>query len=427
MASRREFLKSFSISALSLPVLDQWNIEKTKVAEMEFPAPDDPAFWKKIRRLFPMPMDEAFFNTGTLGASPTVVIETVTEHMRRVAAAICEWDYKGDDWISGYQAYRDIREKVAGLIHARTDEVALTENATMAMNFIANGMDLRAGDEVLTTDQEHSGGKSGWQLKQKRWGTVYREVVLPKPARTPDEVVVLFQEAITPRTKVITFSHILSPNGTILPVEEICAEASRRGIFTVIDGAQAVGQIKLDVLDMGCDAYYGSLHKWLLAPPGTGFLYVKKGRAKDIWTSLAGAQWDNHEDEGFRFTQRGTGSLSLLMGLNAALDFHEAVGPDRVYARIKSLGDYLRDGLKKIDRVEIYTSLHPVMCAGITSYNIVGLEPGQLMDELWKRRKIRIRGVRQCTHIYNSEEEIDATLEVVRDLARSRAHKPGCP
>jgi isopenicillin-N epimerase len=419
MASRRDFLKAFSLSALSLPAFGQWDFKKTKVTGMELPAPDDPAFWKRVRRLFPIPEDEVFFNTGTLGASPTVVVETAAEHLRKVASAICQWDYKGDDWISGYQAYRDMREKVAGLIHARTDEVALTENATMAMNFVANGLDLRAGDEVLTTDQEHSGGKSGWQLKQKRWGTVYREVVLPKPATNPDEVVALFQKAMTPRTKVITLSHILSPNGTILPVKEICTEASRRGIFTVIDGAQAVGHINLDVLDLDCDAYYGSLHKWLLAPPGTGFLYIKSERAKDIWTTLAGGQWDNHEDEGFRFTQRGTGSLSLLMGLNAALDFHQAIGPGRVYARIKSLGDYLREGLKGVEGVEIYTSTHPAMCAGITSYNIAGLEPGKVMDELWTRKKIRIRGVRQCTHIYNSPEEIDATLEVVREMARS--------
>jgi isopenicillin-N epimerase len=419
MASRRDFLKAFSISALSLPAFDQWDFQRTKVAEMEFPRPDVPGFWKKIRRFFPIPEDEAFFNTGTLGASPSVVVEAAAEHLRKVATAICDWDYRNDDWISGYQAFRDIREKIAGLIHARTDEVALTENATMAMNFVANGLDLRAGDEVLTTDQEHSGGKSGWQLKQKRWGTAYREVVLPKPVRTPDEVVSLFQEAITPRTKVITLSHILSPNGTILPVKEICAEGSKRDIFTVIDGAQAIGQIGLDVLDMNCDAYYGSLHKWLLGPPGTGFLYIKSERAKDIWTTLAGGQWDNHEDEGFRFTQRGTGSLSLLMGLNAALDFHQAIGPGRVYARIKSLGDYLREGLKTIKGMEIYTSLHPAMCAGITSYNIAGLEPGTLMDELWTRKRIRIRGVRQCTHIYNSPEEIDATLEVVRDMAGS--------
>jgi isopenicillin-N epimerase len=418
MASRRDFLKVFSLSAFSLPAFGQWELKKTKVAEMKFPAPDDPAFWKKVRRLFPMPEDEAFFNTGTLGASPTVVIETAVEHMRKVASAICEWDYKGDDWISGYQAYRGIREKVARLIHAQTGEVALTENATMAMNFIANGLDLRVGDEVLTTDQEHSGGKSGWQLKQKRWATVYKEVVLPKPAANPEEVVALFREAITPRTKVITLSHILSPNGTILPVKEICAEASRRGIFTVIDGAQAIGHIELDVRDLDCDAYYGSLHKWLLAPPGTGFLYIKSERAKDIWTTLAGGQWDNHEDEGFRFTQRGTGSLSLLMGLNAALDFHQALGPERVYTRIKSLGDYLREGLKGIEEVEIYTSTHPAMCAGITSYNIAGLEPGKLMDELWTRKKIRSRGVRQCTHIYNNPEEIDATLEVVREMAK---------
>jgi selenocysteine lyase/cysteine desulfurase len=108
------------------------------------------------------------------------------------------------------------------------------------------------------------------------------------------------------------------------------------------------------------------------------------------------------------------------MGLAAALDFHQAIGCERVYGRIKFLGDYLREGLKGTEGVEIYTSTHPAMCAGITSYNITGLGPGKLMDELWTRKRIRIRGVRQCTHIYNSPEEIDATLEVVREMARSQ-------
>jgi hypothetical protein len=122
---------------------------------------------------------------------------------------------------------------------------------------------------------------------------------------------------------------------------------------------------------------------------------------------------------GFPVHPEGNGESVTVDGAQRGLDFHEAIGPDRVYARIKSLGDYPRDGLKKIEGVEIYTSLHPATCAGITSYSIIGLEPGKLTDELWRRKKIRTRGVPQCTHIYNSPGEIDTTLEVVRDMARS--------
>lgn len=417
MTTRRDFLKKLTLSAFALPLTGQWDFTKSKLDGMPFPAKDDPAYWKKIRKMFPMPEDSAFFNTGTLGAQPAVVLESTIEHMKKVATDIAEWDYKGDDWISGYQPYTDLRAKIARLINADTEEIALTENATMAMNTIAHGLDLDAGAEVLMTDREHSGGRSGWLVREKRFGIRVTPVPLPDPCRDPGQIIDLFLEAITPRTRVIAISHMITGTGSILPVKEICVEARKRGIFTVLDGAQCVGQILVDVKDIGCDAYFSSLHKWMLAPPGTGFLYVRKERIADIWTTFASGQWDNHEDEGYRLTQRGTGNLSLLVGLNAALDFHFRIGPERVCARIKHLGDYLREGLRQIPKVEIRTSPHPDMCAGITVYNIRGLEPGRIMDELWRRKKIRIRGVRQSTHIYNSPAEIDATLKLVHDMA----------
>jgi selenocysteine lyase/cysteine desulfurase len=219
------------------------------------------------------------------------------------------------------------------------------------------------------------------------------------------------------KVKVIAIPHMLGGNGTILPIKEICAEAKKRGIFSLIDGAQAVGQISVDVKDLGCDAYFSSMHKWLCAPPGNGMLYIRKERIAEIWTTMASGNWDNHKDEGARFTQRGTGNLALLMGLNAALDFHFRIGSERVHQRIKFLGDTLRAGLKDIPNVQIFTPLHPEMSSGITSYSIKGLAEGRLVDELWNRKKIRIRGIRQCTHIYNSPQEIADTLKIVRDLA----------
>jgi isopenicillin-N epimerase len=417
MTSRRDFLKTLTLSAFALPLNRQWDFTKSKVDGMVFPAEDDPSFWKKIRKMFPMTEDAAFFNTGTLGAQPTVVLESTIAHMREVATDIAEWDYKGDDWISGYQPYTDLRAKVGRLINAATEEIALTENATMAMNTISHGLNLEANAEVLMTDCEHSGGRSGWLVREKRFGIKVTPVPLPDPCRNPEQIIDLFLKAITPRTRVIAISHMVTGTGSILPVRQICSEAQKRGIFTVLDGAQCVGQIPVDVKAIGCDAYFSSLHKWMLAPPGTGFLYIRKERIAEIWTTFASGQWDNHEDEGYRLSQRGTGNLSLLVGLNAALDFHLKIGPERIYRRIKFLGDYLRDGLRKIPKVEIQTSPHPDMCAGITVYNIKGCEPGKIMDELWERKKIRIRGVRQSTHIYNSPQEIDDTQEIVSNMA----------
>ena len=139
-------------------------------------------------------------------------------------------------------------------------------------------------------------------------------------------------------------SHMISGSGAILPVKELCAEARKRGIFTVLDGAQTVGHIKIDIKDIDPDCYLGCFHKWMGAPAGTGFMYVRKDKIKDIYTTVASTKWDDHADEGFRFTQRGTGNFPVLKGLEASLDFHNEIGPDRWYSRIKFLGERLRSG-----------------------------------------------------------------------------------
>jgi len=383
----------------------------------------DEKFWQQVRQEFSLDPQMAFFNSGSLGAMPRRVFNRVVEHLRLTSEKIAEWDYYGADWIGGYQAWPEIREKIARLINCEVKEVALTENATAGMNYIANGLDLQPGDEVLGTDQEHPGGESGWKLKAERCSLLYRQLPLGKPIQSPAEVIDLFTRAIGPKTRVIAIPHLVTGSGAILPVKEICAVAARRGLFTVIDGAQTAGQIKVDVEDLGCDAYYGSFHKWLCAPAGNGFLYLKKEKAPLVWTTLASAQWDNHEDDGFRLSQRGTGNLSLLMGLDEALDFHFELGPEKVYARSKSPGDYLRTRLQEVSGIKIFTPLEPSMAAGITVYNIEGLTGNFIQDELWRRARLRPRsmgdvfGVRQSTHIYNSFEEIDRTIACLKDIA----------
>ncbi|MEJ0033431.1 MAG: aminotransferase class V-fold PLP-dependent enzyme [Bacteroidota bacterium] len=178
--------------------------------------------------------------------------------------------------------------------------------------------------------------------------------------------------AITPKTKVIMLSHMISGSGAIVPVKEICGEARSRGIFTLIDGAQTLGHIKVDVRDIGCDAYAGCFHKWMCAPAGTGFLYIRPDKINEIWTTVASGRWDNHDDEGARFTQRGTGNFPVLKGLEASIDFHNQIGPDRVYERIKFLGQRLRTGLRKINKVKIFSPEDESICAGITTYKVEG-------------------------------------------------------
>jgi selenocysteine lyase/cysteine desulfurase len=417
MTLRRNFL-----TALAAPLLARPAAAQNKAAAL--PKPGDPAYWAKVREQFLLARDKVYFNNGTIGAMPKVVFDRTVEHLRKMATDVADWDYKsGQEWIAGYGPMPQIRGKTARLLNAQPNEIALTENVTCAMSYVAAGLSIEPGSEILITDQEHPGGQCPWLNAAKRGRATVQTFHVPKPAESPAQVMDAFRNALTSRTRVLAVSQVITGSGAILPVKQMCAEARERGIFTVIDGAQAVGHIKVDLADMGCDAYVGCFHKWLLAPAGTGFLYVRSGRGREIWTTLASSHWDDHEDDGFRFTQRGTGSLSLLMGLDAAIDFHLELGPERVYERVKFLGDYLRDGLRKIPGSRIYSPSDNAMCAGITVYGVNGVTGQRLQDEMWARGKLRPRasgeiGVRHSTHIFNSPQEIDKALGVVRALAR---------
>jgi len=429
MSDRRLFLRTLSAIGLA-PFVPLGSLasptEAARASAPPWPRDDDPHYWRQLRRQFLLRDDEVFFNTATLGSPPQVVVETVARTMREQAATIAEWDYKPDrpNWFTGYYAENPIRRKVAGLVNAEVEEVALVQNATMGMNFVALGLDLEPGDEVIQTDQEHVGAKSCWELLQKRHAVAWSTVKLPVPAQDPQQVVDLVRSAITPRTRVIAWPHVTSSLGTVMPVREICTLARERGIFTVLDGAQAVGQIPVDVKAIGCDAYFSSPHKWLLAPAGNGFLYLRRDVASRVWTTLASGEWANDKDPGLRLQQRGTGNLSLLLGLEAAIDFHQRVGPERWTARIKQLGDYLRAGLRRIEGVKIHSSIHPEMSAGITTWRLEGHPPYEMVDEIWKRARIRPRavsqewGIRTSTCVYNSEQEIDRLLETTRAVAK---------
>ncbi|MFN7494778.1 MAG: aminotransferase class V-fold PLP-dependent enzyme [Cyclobacteriaceae bacterium] len=425
MLSRRNLLKSLGVSALSLSALpsfsNHWNDTATVLAD-----PQDPAFWKSVRDQFMLSKDSVFFNTGTVGVMPKAVVDKMVEHTQMMATHVTDWAYKDDNkeqFISGYNNLLPIRTKVAKLLNCEVGEIAMTDNVTNGMSYIANGITLQPGDEILTTDQEHGGGQSSWKVKEKRFGAVFKTVAIGKPITSSSEVYDTIVKAFTPKTKVLMLSHMISGTGSILPVKEICAEARKRGIFTVLDGAQTIGHIKIDLKDIGCDAYVGCFHKWMGAPTGTGFMFVKSNLIKDLWTTVASYRWDDHADEGFRFTQRGTGNFSILLALEVALDFHFQLGPDNVYQRIKFLGDRLRSGLRQNKKVKIFSAKEEAMSAGITLYTIEGLTGTQIQDAYWAKAKMRPRsqgdvyGVRHSTHIFNSTEEIDRAVQIVNDLS----------
>lgn len=421
MLHRRNVLKYLGLSALSLSAIPS----QANSIEPLLPT-DDPNYWNSVRKQFMLSTDSVFFNCGTVAVMPRVVVEKMTEHTNYLATNVADWAYKDDNkeqFISGYNNLLPIRTKVAKLLNCEIGEIAMTDNVTNGMSYLANGMTLQPRDEILTTDQEHGGGQSSWKVKEKRFGAVFKTVAIGKPINSSSEVFDVIVKSFTPKTKVLMLSHMISGSGAILPVKELCAEARKRGIFTVLDGAQTIGQIKVDIKDIDCDAYVGCFHKWMGAPCGTGFMFAKAEHLKNLWTTVASYRWDDHADEGFRFTQRGTGNFSVLFGLEAALEFHFQLGAEKVYERIKFLGNRLRQGLRENKKVKIFSPKEEAMCAGITLYNINGMTGTQLQDAYWAKAKMRPRsqgdvfGVRHSTHIFNSESEIDRALKIVNELS----------
>lgn len=420
-ASRRSFLARVTAAAAALAASP----------ERAFSAPPPPRwpprdglpdaeFWAELRKQFLIPAGEAFFNTGTLGASPLPVLNAVIEHMRHVDRDIAHWDYKAghENYFTGYYAEEGVRTKLARLINADVAEVAVTQNATFGMNFVANGLDLGLGDEVLVMTGAHPGGRCGWELRDKRYGAAVKFVTPPVPPTDPQQLIDLYERATTPQTRVWAIPHLTSGTAIRFPVEELCRRARERGILSVVDGAQTLGHLAIDVRAMGCDVFFSSPHKWLLAPKGTGLLYIRQDVLPRVWTTLASSEWDNHAGGAVRLMQYGTGNLSLLVGLEQAIDFHATIGSRRVEERVLALANRLRAGLQQTPRVRITSPLHPALLSATTVWQVDGMTGEHVQDALWERARVRVRsmgtGVRQCCHIYNSEAEVDRTLQTVR-------------
>ena len=425
MSTRRDFLSILAVPGLVMSAAPAARAFSQAVAFVPDAGADDAAVFAAARKHFLIPEGVAYCNTGTLGASPREVVEALTEGIRRLETDLAAWPYEQPDGepLTGYQQLLEVRGAVGRFVNAPADEIALTQNATMGINFLANGLDLAPGDEVVSTDQEHGGGISPWRLLAKRRGIVLRELALePALAGGPEAIVRLFEDAMTPRTKVVMFSHITSGLGALLPARELCALAQSHGALAIVDGAQAVGQVQVDVKALGCDAYVGSPHKWMMAPKGTGFMYLRREVQDRFWTTLASYQWDNRKDGAFRFMQFGTGSVPVVDGLMAALRFIEKIGMPRIERWDAGLTKRLRDGLANIPKVRIASPADPRLTAAITTFRVDGVKAKALQDALWaKRVRVRAqndeRGVRLSAHMYVSPADVDVVLDVTREVA----------
>lgn len=426
--SRRHFLRLLGgASAAGLVAVDELNATiydsvarlNASLGAQESP---DGAYWDALKRHYLFQDGLIMMNNGTVGPMPEPVFNTLTDSFRVQCTSPC-------DVYNTFGARREeVRGKVARFLGANPSEIVLTRNTTEGMNFVANGLDLQPGDEILLSDMEHPAGIHPWRLKAERYGVVLKEAALGLPPASVDEFVDSFEAALTPRTKVISISHTVFISGLISPVKELCEMAHRHGVLVLADSAHGPGMLNLNLHDMGVDFLAASPYKWLGAPCGCGILYVRAGLEERLWPTIANSGWDTREGA-LRLGTFGQRADPLVFALGEAVDFQMTVGKARIERRIRSLATYLKEGLTQIPGVRLHTSMDPQLSGGLTAFSMEGVDPELLVNYLRERYNLVIRtigsdalgtrGARVSTHIFVSREDVDMVLEGVRHMRRA--------
>lgn len=419
MVDRRGFLSSFAGlagTAGALSLTREWPAlfeqEAPKLPDAALYSSDEEAYWGELRKQFLIPVDEVYLNNGTVGSSPMPVLRAIFDgynETEKMAQSNPE-DYP----IWGYASWNEFRDPVAAFVGCHRDELALLRNATEANSYIANGLEMKPGDEVLMTDQEHPGGEHPWNLKAKRYGIVVKKVPLSKPVPNAAAVLNLFSDAITPRTRVFFFSHISTVTGVVLPVKELSALARSKGILSAVDGAHVPGMMRLNLHELGCDMYSSSPHKWLQAPKGSGFLFVRDEVIDRMWNTIATEGWNDPKIRAERFQRIGSSNVPALWGLRAAVQLANDIGMERIEKRHRQMADHI---LKEMTQrgAESWTSPDPALRCAIAAVNVPPIQIMELENWMWQTKKIRIRGgapskIRLSTPYYLLRKDVDRFL-----------------
>ncbi|HEY6037112.1 MAG TPA: aminotransferase class V-fold PLP-dependent enzyme [Kofleriaceae bacterium] len=356
--------------------------------------------------------DLTYVQTGSLGPTPRPVIERT----------IAVWrELERDPTALGYgpleQGMELVRAKAAALLGCQLRELVITTSTTEGINWVAQGVALAPGDRILTTDQEHPGGRVGWDFVAKRYGATIDVVAIPAGENDAAAIVERFARLVTPRTRVVAFSHVLTSTGLRMPVAELTALARRAGAISVVDGAQAAGGIAVDVEQLGCDVYATSGHKWLLGPKGTGLLYLgdSLGDRLQVIALEDGRAVYSHSV--------GVCSIPSVHGLGAAIDYLTTLGIARVEAHNLALHRYAFDALSKLPRLHIVSARDGALASPLLTYALPAeVDAWALADKLHTAHRVEVKGVpreflnghRVSTHAFNDERDVDRLVAALR-------------
>ncbi|MGQ0764530.1 MAG: aminotransferase class V-fold PLP-dependent enzyme [Gemmatimonadota bacterium] len=415
MTDRRSFVSTMMRAGVALPVFRTDALSRIFEADQgvrhKSPAEtaDDELYWAGIQRAFDDDRTVVNLNNGGVSPTPTHVLDAMIR------------DLKWSNQIPVFTMWQDlepkietVRRELARMFGCDTEEMAVTRNASEANEIMILGLDLARGDEVIITNQNYGRMITTWEQRERREGIVIRKVSFKVPPPSDDYIVEQFRRAITPRTRVIELTHITNLTGQILPVREIVKMARERNIDVLVDGAHSFAHFPFTRDDLDCDYFGTSLHKWLFAPIGTGFLYVRKDRIRKLWPMMPAP---TSMDENIRkYEEIGTHPAANHNAIALAVAFNRGIGLDRKAARLRYLRDRWATRLRdESSRFNILTPLDDRQSCAICLVNIEGLETPRLQQWLWNRHRVmtvaiehpEFHGLRVTPSVYTTTDEVD--------------------
>ena len=421
---RRHFLKSVggvALAAAAGPFFDREAIGAVEAAAARL-APAGPAgeeeFWEIVRTAFVMSPDFLNLENGYMSPAPSPVLDAQCAYLRAINA-------RPSPYMRNDQAAERTRVKaqLAAFAGCSAEEIVITRNSTEALDTVIAGIDFRPGDEAIVTDQDYGSMLEAFRQQAKRTGLVLKTVSPPLHPSTDEEIVRVYASAITARTKVILLTHMINLTGHLLPARKVCDMAHGHGVDVIVDAAHSFAHVRFSVSDLHCDYLGVSLHKWLCAPLGTGFLYIAKPKIAGVWPLFGDVSYP--PDDIRKFEHLGTRPVSSEAGIVDAITFHKAIGSRRKEERLRFLKNYWAERVAAIPGVFLNTPLDPARSCGIGNFGITGKTPSRVVDALWDRHRIfvvpidgdPVHGVRVTPHLYTSTADLDRFVSAVREIA----------
>lgn len=378
-------------------------------------------FWYYIQQSFTVSSGLINLNNGGVSPAPKTVADAVKRYYDYCNEAPSYYMWRILD-----QGREPLRKNLAKLAGCDAEEIAINRNSSEGLETVIFGMQLKAGDEVVASKQDYPNMINAYKQRELRDGIKMVWINLELPSEDENYMVQQYVKAFSAKTKVVHITHIINWNGQILPVKKIAQEAHKRGIDVIVDGAHSFAHFDFKIPDLDADYFATSLHKWLYAPIGSGMLYVKKEKIKNIYPLFATSD-DPLKDDIRKFENLGTRPFFIEQAIGKALEFHEMIGSERKEKRLFYLKNYWMEKVKGLPKVKINTSLHSKWGCAIGNVGIEGKKPGELDSFLFDKYKIHtvgivwenISGVRITPNVYTTISNLDVLVEGITQFAKS--------